>query len=242
MPDYLDDLRRDGDAFLHAVGANLTVSVPSCPGWTMLDLVRHLGGVYGYAVRQVRSAERVPDAPLEVPDDEVLAALADLHAELLLVFAETDPDAPSWNWDRDRPNVAAFWPRRMALETVVHRWDVQNALGLHDDGAPAPIDADLACDGVDEVLEQFLPRRRGRAKEDLTGTVHLHATDASPSVPAEWTVELGPRGAVAVRRVHEKGDAAMRGPAGELLLACWGRPATLDRFGDERLIAAIRAQ
>jgi uncharacterized protein (TIGR03083 family) len=234
---YLDAVRRDGDALLHAVGSDVTRPVPSCPGWTQLDLVRHLGGVYEFVVRQVRSAERVARGQLDVPDDEVLAAVADLHAELLLVLRETDPDAPSWTWSRKGPSVAAFWPRRMAHETAVHRWDAQLAVG-----EPAPMDPDLACDGVDEVLDVFLPARRGRIKEELAGTVHLHAIDASPTVAAEWTIDLGPAGAVAVRRVHEKADAALRGPAGELLLACWGRAATLDRFGDGELIEAIRAQ
>jgi uncharacterized protein (TIGR03083 family) len=237
MVDYLDALRREGDALLHAAGSDVTAPVPSCPDWTMLDLVRHVGTVYHYVCRQVRDTERAQWVELDVPDDEVFAATADLHAELLLVLTETDPDAPAWNWARDAPNVAAFWRRRMAQETVVHRWDAQGARG-----AVTPIDAVLACDGVDEVMDLWLPRRRGRSKEDLVGTVHLHATDAPPSVTAEWTVELGSAGAVSVRRSHEKADAALRGPAGDLLLACWGRAATLDRFGNEQLIGGIRAQ
>jgi uncharacterized protein (TIGR03083 family) len=237
MPDYLDALRREGDAFLHAAGADPEAAVPSCPGWSVTDLVAHLGRVYRYAIRQARSTEQEPGDESRVAPDEVLATTADAHSELLIVLAETEPNAPAWNWDRTQANVAAFWRRRMALETVVHRWDAQVATGT-----PTPIDAALACDGVDEVLNQFLPRRRGRAKEDISGTVHLHATDTLPTIPAEWTVELGSHGATAVRRVHEKADAALRGPAGELLLAVWGRPATLDRFGDPDLIAAVRAQ
>lgn len=237
MPDYLDALRRDGDALLHAAGSDPSRPVPSCPGWTLLDLVRHLGSVFGYAARQVRSTDRAPWIDLDVPDDEVFGAVADLHAELLLVLRETDPESPAWNWERSSPDVADFWRRRMAMETVVHRWDAQNAVGN-----VGPIDADLARDGIEEVLDLWLPRRRGRIKEDITGSVHVHATDASPTVSAEWTVDLGARGAVSVRRVHEKADAALRGSAGELLLAVWGRSATVERFGDERLVEALRAQ
>src|SRR4051794_37422977 len=225
MPHYLDALRREGDALLHAAGADPEAAVPSCPGWSVTDLVEHLGRVYRYAIRQARSTEQEPGDETRVAADEVLATTADAHSELLIVLAETDPNAPAWNWDRTQANVAAFWRRRMALETVVHRWDVQAATGT-----PTPIDAALACDGVDEVLNQFLPRRRGRAKEEISGTVHLHATDTLPTIPAEWTVELGPQGATAVRRVDEKGGAAPPGPAGGVVLPGGGGPAAPRRL------------
>lgn len=239
MVDYLEALRRDGDALLHAAGRNPLADVPFCPGWSVNDLLAHLGGIYRYVARQVRSEERLPDDDTTLAPEVVPAQTADALAELLLVLAETDPQAPAWNWDRDAPDVAGYWRRRMAMETLVHRWDVESAAGT-----PVPLDPELSCDGVDEALTGFLPRRRGRIKEEIVGSVHLHATDAPAHahVPAEWTVDLGPRGAVHVRRVHEKADAALRGPAEQLLLAVWGRPAELERFGDARLIEAIRAQ
>jgi uncharacterized protein (TIGR03083 family) len=240
---YLDAVRRDGDAMLHAAGRDPAAPVPTCPGWATTDLLAHVGRIYRYVARQARSPERVPDDSTEVPADEVAAATADALAELLVVLAELDPAAPAWNWARDEPNVAAFWPRRMALETVVHRYDAEAATGT-----PAPIPAELACDGVEEVLTTFLPARRGRSKEPLTGTAHLHATDAPPGAPggrtveSEWTLEFGPAGATVLRHGHEKADAALRGPAGQLLLAVWGRPAELERFGDPEIAAAVRAQ
>jgi uncharacterized protein (TIGR03083 family) len=237
VPDYLDALRRDGDALLHAAGRDPAALVPTCPDWTTTDLLAHVGRIYRYVARQARNPEREPDDITDVPADEVAAATADALAELLVVLAELDPAAPSWNWARDEPNVAAFWPRRMALETVVHRHDAEAATGT-----PAPIPAELACDGVEEVLTTFLPARRGRRKEALTGTAHLHATDAPAGAPGEWTVEFGAAGATALRHGHEKADAALRGPAGQLLLAVWGRPAELERFGDAGIAAAVRAQ
>jgi uncharacterized protein (TIGR03083 family) len=235
--DYLKALRRDGDALLHAAGRNPVAAVPSCPGWSVNDLLAHLGGVYRYVARQARSEERLPGDDTELAPEVVPAQTADALAELQVVLAETDPQAPAWNWDRDAPDVAGYWRRRMAVETLVHRWDVENA-----GGTPGPLDPELSCDGVDEALTRFLPRRRGRLKEEIVGTAHLHATDTPAGVVSEWTVDLGPRGAVGIRRTHEKADAALRGPAGELLLAVWGRPAQLERFGDEQIAAAIRAQ
>lgn len=236
-PDHLEALRRDGDALLHAAGRNPMAPVPTCPGWSVVDLLAHLLRVYRYAARQARSEERLPGDDTELAPEAVPAAVADAHAELLLVLAELDPDAPAWNSLPDAPDLAGYWGRRMAVETALHRWDVENAVGQ-----PTPIEPALACDGIDEALTDLLPRRRRRAGETMAGSAHLHATDAPEGSPAEWTLTLLADAAVHVRRSHEKADAALRGPAGELLLAVWGRPADVERFGDAEIAAAIRAE
>ena len=233
MVDHLDALRRDGDALMHAAGRNLAAPVPTCPGWSVMDLLAHLLRVYSYAARQARSESRLPGDDTELAPEAVPAALADAHAELLLVLSELDPDAPAWNSLPDAPDLAGYWRRRMAVETAVHRWDVENAV-REDGGAPPAIEPALACDGIDEALTQLLPRRRRSAGDGIDGTAHLHVTDAPDGSPAEWTLRLLPDGAVHVRRQHEKADAALRGSAGEVLLAVWGRPADVERFGERR--------
>ncbi len=65
---------------------------------------------------------------------------------------------------------------------------------------------------------------------------------AAESKPGEWVVVLGPRGATSWHEGHEKGDAAIRGAASDLLLAVWQRPSTVERFGDATLLEAIRAE
>jgi uncharacterized protein (TIGR03083 family) len=236
--DYLDALRRDGDALISAAAHSPDAPVPSCPGWTTTDLLVHVCRIYRYVAVQARSDEPVDRDTAEIAGDDVPALTADALAELLVVLAEIDPAAPSWNWARSAEATAAFWPRRMAMETAIHRWDAQLAVGT-----PGPFDPALACDGVDEALSVFLPARRGRTKEDVTGTAHLHATDAPPEARSEWTIAFEPQGAMTIRHVHEKADAALRGPAGVLFLAVWGRTADgIERFGDETVAAAVRAQ
>ena len=66
-----------------------------------------------------------------------------------------------WNWSSIWPDTAAFWPRRMAHETSVHRVDAQQAAG-----AQLPIDTALATDGVDEFLMVHFAEDAG----ELTGT------------------------------------------------------------------------
>ena len=236
MIDYLAHLKRDGAAVSAlAREADLTTPVPSCPDWVLGDLVGHLGVVH--RVQAVRagagSAERLdPERPRPPA-----SGLADWYdeglANLVAVLERTDPAAPAWNWAPDEPKVAAFWHRRMAQETVVHRWDGEAAVGR-----PDPIDPTLAADGVDEWLTAFLGADVADPKiavPDRVGTLHLHCTDAA----GEWWASLTGRN-LEVRREHAKADVAARGPAADLLLVCWRRLSAdaLDTVGDRAVLDA----
>lgn len=67
--------------------------------------------------------------------------------------------------------------------------------------------------------------------------IHLHATDGE----GEWLIRFDP-GDVVVESGHAKGDAAVRGPAGDLLLWLYGRVPLddLQAFGDPGAAAALR--
>ena len=104
-------------------------------------------------------------------------------------------------------------------------------------GAAAPIERDLALDGIDEVFELFVPRLGDR----LAGggeSLHLHATDEGlPEGAGEWTISFPPEGP-ACERGHAKGDAAVRGSASDLLLLLWNRVprSRLEIFGDAAVL------
>jgi uncharacterized protein (TIGR03083 family) len=223
----LECLRADGAALATAARLGLEAAVPGCPGWDVAELLRHIGSVHRWA------ADIVTDLPTEFPGwyDPQPPPGADLvewyeegFERLVGALSSADPEAPVWNFGTGR-KVAAFWTRRQAHETSVHRWDAQSA---HD--AAAPVDADLAVDGVDEVFEVFAPRRAAGAPDvSLGGTLHVHCTDR----PGEWLVSV--EGGVAeVRREHGKGDCAVRGGASDLLLFLWNRVSlsSLEVFGD----------
>jgi predicted lipid carrier protein YhbT len=125
----------------------------------------------------------------------------------------------------------AFWFRRQAQEVSVHRWDAQGAAG-----APEPLEAALAADGVDEWLE-LLAVRGGAATDGAEHTVHLHCTD----VEGEWLVRQSPDG-LDIERAHAKGDVAARGTASDLDLYLWGRldADRLELFGDPALLESLR--
>lgn len=122
----------------------------------------------------------------------------------------------------------------MAHEVAVHRWDVSHALG-----APEPIEADLAADGVDEALHVFLPYSLARGPVDgLAGTFSVQAADTGDA----WFGRLLPDASDVVRGVPASlPDARLHGTASDLLLALWGRPVEVSAEGDERITGLLTA-
>lgn len=212
--------------------ADLSAPVAACPGWSVERLVVHLGKVHRWARHCVVHAAAPASSDGFSPDGR---ALADWFAEgadtLAAALRALDPAAPTWH-PFPAPLEARVWPRRMAHETTVHRWDAEAAVG-----DPSPIDADLASDGIDEYFELAVPRLLGRPGTTApTGSFHVHCTD----VDGEWLVRLDD-GRYLMDRVHQKGDAALRGPAEALLLRLWGRQspgsAELSPVGDAAVLA-----
>lgn len=192
--------------------------VPACPGWTVLDLVVHLGNVHSWAATIVETGEaaaELDDRPHSSRAKHLgpwyLAKAEDLYE--VLRFA--DPDRPCWNFAFGE-GVAGFWQRRQAHETLVHGVDLAQALGVE-----PRLPAELAGDGVDEALTVFLHRmhQRGYAAE-LPTPVALRAVDTGQS----WTVQPGVEGASPrVARGVVMGADVVEGTAAELLLALWKR-------------------
>ena len=213
---YLHAIRVDAAALADAGQvAGPAAPVPSCPEWTVADLLGHIGLVHRWATA---SCDRPPDAEyvrssqsgIEIPDD-VSARPAWIRygaAALLDALGSHPADAPCFTWAP--PHTVGFWQRRMAHETAMHRVDAQLAAG-----AAEPIEPALASDGIDEWLG--IVGRRPWIDEQISGTgetIHLHCTD----VEGEWLLRLASSG-FEVERVHAKGDVAVRGEASDLL--CW---------------------
>ncbi len=142
---------------------------------------------------------------------------------------DADPEerVATW-WPPDQ--TAGFWIRRMAHETAIHHWDVENAVG-----SPRSIEpVALAQDGLDETLTVILPSEREHSDAPAQGeSYHFHQTDGN----GEWTVRFASEG-VQITRGHERADVAVRGPASELQLFLLGRiPADrLDVHGDRAIL------
>jgi uncharacterized protein (TIGR03083 family) len=164
------------------------------------------------------------------PDDgeSVLTWVQDGLADLIAYLASTELDEPCWTFVG--PGTRRFWLRRQAMEVAVHRWDAEHALGT-----VAPIDADIAADGVEEWLD-VQSARWFRGGDPITGSVHLHATDGE----GEWFVEVdGDR--FVWRSGHHKGDVAVRAGRSDLMLLAWRRvdPADVEVLGDVAFLDAF---
>jgi uncharacterized protein (TIGR03083 family) len=216
-------------------GADLTRQVPTCPEWTLRQLITHLGRVHRWAAEiiDLRSPEPIPfrQAPGgRLPDDpgEHAAWLNEGAARLAGSVRAAGGDLV---WTHHGLQTASDWARRMAHETAVHRADGQIAFGQR-----PVIDADVATDGIDEwlgllQLQQFSPTSDNLAPLAGGQVIHLHTTDtAAGAGPAgtgtagtdtdsagEWLISGGPDG-LSVAAGHGKGDVAVRGPASDLLL------------------------
>ncbi|HEX5367041.1 MAG TPA: maleylpyruvate isomerase family mycothiol-dependent enzyme [Acidimicrobiales bacterium] len=226
--DHVEAVRREGDALLATAAGCLPAAVPACPGWSAERLVGHVGRTWRWTSGWMAdgTAPEVGRPPAGAP---VVDWARDGLDDLVAALAGVDPAAPVPTWLGRRP--AAFWPRRMAMETAVHRVDAQAAAGT-----VAPVDLRLALDGIEELLEVLLPST-GTGHLDRHGqSLHLHATDVDGG-EGEWLVTLGPD-ALAVDRVHAKGDVAVRGPASDLFLLLWNRRGLdgLEVFGDRELL------
>lgn len=237
--DWLAALERDGGAVAATPPERLALDVPSCPGWTVRDLVVHLGGVHRWAATFLAEGPDSTNRFAPIEDDApagaaVTAWYRDRLDGLLAELRRHDADQPARAFTGRV--TAGFWMRRQAHETAVHRWDAENSWN-----AARPVESVLAGDGIEEWAEVFAGRflSRGPGLPDgLVGrTVHLHGTDRDD---AEWTLTLA-RESIAVERGHAKGDVALRGATSDLYLALWRRVprADLAIFGDATVAAAL---
>ncbi len=201
MIDYVAHLRADVEAVLAVLdSAELSEPVAACPGWTLRNLVEHLGSVHRWATRIVRTGEAQREEEHRHVSD-LRTWFADGAATLIETLAAADPGVPCWSFTRDRR--IGFWLRRQALETLVHRWDAELA-----SGAPGPIDPLLAADGVAEVVKLMTPRQIALERiPPLPTTVLLHATDTGD----DWMLGDG------------RPSAGVEASAETLLLLLWHR-------------------
>ncbi|GLW31120.1 maleylpyruvate isomerase family mycothiol-dependent enzyme [Actinoplanes regularis] len=196
--DHLTLLQAELAVFQECMDGDLGASVEHCPGWTLRELAEHLGQGNLWVVAAVTEGHgrfQAPPAPADI---------APWLAETSKVLVETltvDPGTAAWTFAP--PHTVGFWRRRRWLETLVHRWDAQQALGKPSDLAP-----ELCADGIAEVFDTFVDRqvRLGRMAAP-EAAVRFTATDVGGS----WTV--GPGEPV----------ATLSGSAEQILLALWNR-------------------
>lgn len=241
VDDFVVQLAKHGTALADsATAAGLDAPVPSCPDWRVRDLIGHIGGVHRWAASIVRDARNDPGDPLEAPpsDGELVDWYVAGHAALIDVLTAADPAVECWTFLR-APSALAFWARRQAHETAIHRWDADSAAGRSSEFDPA-----FAMDGIDELLCGFLARPRGRLVADPPVTLGVDATDGEAA--AAWTLSVGPESRQVETGVAN-GDCVLSGAAADLYPFLWNRrdldgivvsgdPSVLDLWRDKASI------
>ena len=213
--------------------------VPTCPGWNLGQLLRHVGRGDRWAAQIVRDRlDRFLDPrsveggkPPPDPGDAsswLLGGAQRLIDAVMLSGAET----PVWTFLGSRP--ANWWIRRRLHETAVHRADAAIAIGSNFALEPA-----IAADAITEWLERVQIQAGGDGAalplED-GNSLHLHATDPGLGEAGEWTIAIS-GGGITWSHEHGKGAVALRGGAFELLLAIVRRVEVaetgIEMFGDD---------
>ena len=220
-----------------ALAAGPEAHVPTCPKWTVHDLVDHIARVHAWAGLAARTA---PDgdrpARPTAPEgwDDLLTWWDDRLVELFDVLSDA-PDTPAWSFVG--PDTVRFWSRRQAHETAIHRLDAEHA--LHGPEVPSLLfGAEFAADGIDEFLTIALVRAAQLKPVEKSGSVLLHAADAGRA----WELRLTAGGVPQAGPVTDSGideDATIAGTADAVYRAVWRRPSGAIITGDLELVRAL---
>ncbi len=249
VAEHITALEREGKQFAESArGSGLDAEVPSCPGWDVRDLVRHLGMIHLWAAGHVAFPHEEPEYGSE---EEELAAFAEFwptlgtfwpddddlvdwylrtHANLVDTLTSASPDVEAWTF-LPAPSPRAMWARRQAHETAVHRFDAEHA-----SHAETGFDPAFADDGIDELLAAFAPRGSSFPVDD-TSSMLIHATDTG----TQWHVTVSPDGITTVR-YSRPADITLTGAASDLYLAVWNRgdDSNIEMTGDPAVLATWR--
>lgn len=209
----------------YADRAGLRAPVPTCPDWTVRDLVAHQGMVHRWAAALLRGEKDVEPDAIEAAgrtEPDPLEWLRDGVIELAEALTAAPADVRAPVFLNDAPAPREFWARRQCHETTVHAVDAMSAaLGRHPDPSETWIGTDLAVDGIDELLGGFLTRPRSQLRCEDDAVLVVAPDDA----PDWWLVQLSPRPARTTRRTgpRREGDWVLEGTALDLYLSLWNR-------------------
>lgn len=222
---YLECLAADFARLRSVAPIDQTAVVPSCPGWSVADLTRHVALVYVHktiAMREGAEPEQWP--PKELESEEPLPLLDRAYADLVAEFGSRKAEDSAGSWYKPDQSVG-FWIRRMAQETVIHRIDAE--LGTSQSIAAIP--SDLAVDGIDELLKVFLAysvAEWSSAFNDILGSSPGRSC-AVKTDGAGWLVRTAPA-SVTVEDGDAAADATISGPPDAVLRWLWNRESAVE--------------
>lgn len=235
ISDHIAVLDTEGRLLAEAAGTSGTgAPVPTCPGWRVRDLLRHTTTVHRWAtafVAEGHTSYRPDEGLPELDGTELLAWFRAGHRRLVDTLTDAPAEVRCWSF-LPAPSPLAFWARRQAHETAIHRVDAESARG----GTPTAVAGEFAVDGVEELLFGFHARDRSRVRTEEPRVLRVCADD----MDAVWTVRLSSGPPVTERGATAEADAELVGPAAELYLSLWNRAPFPSVLGDQSLAALWR--
>jgi uncharacterized protein (TIGR03083 family) len=205
--------------------------VPSTK-WNVRNLVTHVGGIHRWAADIVTTGATGfgTDAGRAVGkgpgDTELIDWFLAGHAALVDALRRAPDDLKCATF-LPAGSPRAFWARRQAHETAIHRADADAAAGER-----TLFDAAFAQDGMAEMLLGFA-RRKSNAVDSET-TISLRASDG-PS----WLITLGGE-RIEAGENDAAGQATISGTSSDLYLWLWNRPSDAALAGDPKVAALWR--
>jgi uncharacterized protein (TIGR03083 family) len=213
----------------NAGSAGLDARVPTCPGWSVLDLVAHQGMVHRWAASHVRGAPVADPDRLESEGraaTDLLAWFDEGATGLLQALFDAPDDLDAFTFLHDAPAPRVFWTRRQCHETTVHAVDAMAArLGR----PPRPEETWLrpraASDGIDELLTGFVPRGKQGVQPERPVRLLVRPDDAALA----WLLDLAPDRPATTTRLTDvealaaDADVAWTGGAVDVFLRLWSR-------------------
>ncbi len=204
----------------------LSDPVPTCPEWTVAQLLEHTGGVQRWATAIVTGAlEQLPTPDEEAalfasPGENLIGWFLTGAVRLADALRAAPEDLRAAVFLRNAAEPRHFWARRQAHEVTIHRVDALSALlGRLPSTAEAGIPTSLAVDGIDELVTGFVPRRSSRLRTDEPFAVVISPNDAD----AAWTVRVSDEPPSAHRGADPGAHSVLTGSAAALYLGLWNR-------------------
>lgn len=223
-----------------AAQAGLEAPVPTCPRWTVADLLAHQGMVHRWAASNLRlDGARVPNKTQilrELPAEELIDWLTVGAQELLAKLGVVDRDVAAMVFLNDAPSPLEFWARRQAHETTIHSVDaLAAALGRPPTADEAAVPEDVARDGLDELLTGFFTRGRSRLADGEAFTVAVTPQDNDNG----WTLHFrdGRMTAERLRSAATDTDVTFTGSTPQLYLGMWNRGSEIRASGTPGVLA-----
>jgi uncharacterized protein (TIGR03083 family) len=219
--DHLDVIASGGARILAAYRGNPQGRVPWSDRWTVRSVARHVAGSH-HAVALILSDRPTADFEqaaamprVEADDPEFPEWFSANTQRLLAECRSVPPNAVCWAPHPLLSGTGAYWTRRIACDTLVHRWDAEAGAGI----AGPPMEPEVAADAVDEMLDVGVRVTRAMTDAPAGPAIGLVCTDAHQS----WRLDLAEVGGLTIHTEPIDVAVTIRGTAEALLLWLWRR-------------------